>query len=203
VLGVCYAVSFVPYIFVVRVLQLDLWDTIGPRAFVLYNPLFHVHGFVAGMTLARLLELYSVSAKRITQDFGTVISYGASFGYGFIVLLILVDASTGGLLRNEYYLVWRNGGMMPIHALIIVGLALGVDPLAKVFSQSPLRRLGDLSYAIFVLQCPTFRAVTMWTINTGVNRYYVYPLILLAFAALAHHGFAQVFVTYLRLRRQQ
>lgn len=95
-------------------------------------------------------------------------------------------------------LQWRTGGLMPFHALIIMGLSLGQDPLARLFSLSPLRRVGDLSYAMFVLQCPTFRAVTMWCIGTQVDRYYVYPGILFIFAAIAHHTFSNVFMAHFR-----
>ena len=96
--------------------------------------------------------------------------------------------------------MWRPAGLLPLHCLIIAGLAIGRDPLAKIFRHPVLVRIGEVSYAQFLLQTPTFRAVSMWCIGTGWNRYQLFPPILTLFAFIATHFFANVFTAYIRHR---
>ena len=49
------------------------------------------------------------------------------------------------------------------------------------------------------MQTPTFRAVSMWCIGTGWNRYHIFPPILTLFSFFATYFFANVYTAYIRL----
>ncbi len=51
-------------------------------------------------------------------------------------------------------LLLHNGLLAPLFAVLIVGLAGGQGLLARLLSTAPLRRLGDASYALYLLHVP-------------------------------------------------
>lgn len=51
--------------------------------------------------------------------------------------------------------VWLDSGILsPIFALLVIALASGTGPFARLLSVRPLQRLGDASYALYILQEP-------------------------------------------------
>jgi len=56
---------------------------------------------------------------------------------------------------NFYYIFFHNGGAVPSMALVLLGSATGVDPIAKVVFQSKaFKVLARVSYSQYLLQIP-------------------------------------------------
>jgi len=58
-----------------------------------------------------------------------------------------------------------HGGLLPLLGMMVVGLAAGVDPIAKLFARAPLRWTEKIAFATFILQVPvhnTVRDLTGW-----------------------------------------
>ncbi len=71
---------------------------------MLYNPLMHVHSFVAGIALARLLLLQDqtvAKGNKSEERYPVVVANGACVGYCGVLLVMAVDAACLGLLRTE------------------------------------------------------------------------------------------------------
>jgi hypothetical protein len=63
-------------------------------------------------------------------------------------------------------LTFRLGVLLPLQGLSLMGLAIGQDPLAKLFALRPLRPLANLSYPQYLFQ---FVAFNIWSRYTGIG----------------------------------
>lgn len=118
--------------------------------------------FIGGMALQRL-HVRIVRVQRAQDEDGgahrtsglavktvdALVRWGAPTALGCIFLVFWFG------LPFRFYLIWWHGGLMPLHALLILGLAVGEDPVTSLFARAPFVFLGDLSYAIYILQVAT------------------------------------------------
>jgi peptidoglycan/LPS O-acetylase OafA/YrhL len=148
---------------------------------------------VCGVALAKFF--YVETAKKDASQIAPYIKYGATCGLAGLGVVLLADMAFLGMLRTEYYLVWRAGGLLPLHCLLLMGLAAEQDPVAKVFKTPMLKHIGEVSYAQYVIQTVVFRSTTQWCIGSEWDRYQVYPFVLYACAYFAHHAVIKVYAT--------
>ncbi|KAJ8609814.1 hypothetical protein CTAYLR_007187 [Chrysophaeum taylorii] len=171
--------------------------------FYRYNPLMSLHIFAAGMVFARL--------------YAKAPSFLASPAYFFFVTLACstsVRELTGMKNRHEPYetglfYFLHNGGLMPVHALIVSGLCTK-DPLSAFFAR--LATIGNISYAQYILQAVVFRLVgiSYHIARTTNPRYFasrpygtpsfqlVLPGTLFFLSFAAHYGFSVPVAAHLR-----
>ena len=87
------------------------------------------------------------------------ISLGACLAYPLLAAVLLLPSLRPAAITPRLSL--RLGLLCPLHALILMALAAGSDPLARAFSWRPLQVLGGWSYAQFVLQFIAFRLFSL------------------------------------------
>jgi peptidoglycan/LPS O-acetylase OafA/YrhL len=104
------------------------------------NPILRLPEFFAGMLLGRLFT----SGFRFSNRLAAVLAVGALAG--LVGMLAFSPAIPRPLLSNSV--------LTPLSALLIFALAHQTGWLAHVFSNRPLRVLGEASYAIYILQFP-------------------------------------------------
>jgi hypothetical protein len=125
---------------------LDMWVVL-----LKFNPLFFVSTYLYGMVSAILF----VRWYRTTPS-PFLFRYGVSLGY---VSLFLIFGLADGSLFPAGKLSARLGALAPLHALLLVGLSVGVDPLAKLLGHEYLSWCGDLSFPQYIMQ---FIALRLW-----------------------------------------
>jgi peptidoglycan/LPS O-acetylase OafA/YrhL len=107
-----------------------------------YNPLAGLPAFCAGIVLARFY-------RSLPED-------SRWFGRGdwlSIPAVILIFAVLANADRIPLTLV-HNGLLLPVYAVLVLGLALGGGVLARLLALSPLVFLGNASYAMYILHFP-------------------------------------------------
>lgn len=126
-----------------------------------FNPISYVHVFVFGMLLARL---FVESEKSLLGDVCGRCGALAAYVILIAIFCALRDPFAslplcGTDLVGNLTLLFRNCLLMPVHGLLVWGLAMERDPLAKLFSQRPLVYGGLISYPQYVLQVPVYLLV--------------------------------------------
>jgi peptidoglycan/LPS O-acetylase OafA/YrhL len=103
-----------------------------------------------------------------------VVRRGASIGYAILLAIFTVPA----LRPPAHKLSCRLGALAVPQGLILLGLSSGEDALVCIFSRTPLRMLGDVSFGVYILQFIAF------TLYGGPDADAGYWLFLLASAVL-------------------
>ncbi len=146
VAGVCWLLGLLAP---VAYLVVDPEGLHGPRPgdegfwlhVVQFNPLLRLPDFVVGVTAG----LWWRRGGRLASP------------RLWIVVAVVVTALLASVPAMPRLLL-HNGLLAPLFAVLIVALAMGVTPLAKLLSTSTLRHLGDASYALYLLHVP----LMMW-----------------------------------------
>merc|ERR1712217_882691 len=104
---------------------------------------------------------------------------------------------------DRWYLFWHNGGLLPVTLLVIMGGALGFDPIAKYIFQSKLfLTLGRISYSQYLLQYLVMEFLGNQITNTK-QKMYVFPFVLLAVAYLMERYVTRVYTQFQRVRQEK
>mmetsp|Transcript_12766 Transcript_12766/g.27985 ORF Transcript_12766/g.27985 Transcript_12766/m.27985 type:complete len:255 (-) Transcript_12766:14-778(-) len=151
-------------------------------------PFRFFHQYWAGIMLAIIVKERMANKVQPTKWMATV-------GVCLFLCLYLVDPTSWDL-RTESILK-RYGWSTPLMCLIIMGLAEGADPLAKVCANPQLFFFGDLAFAFYAMQATVWapirflpkpldiipyhvRYVALFPILLGVayvvNRYWQIPI---------------------------
>lgn len=152
--------------------------------------LAYVHIFVCGACLAALLHARALAGCAPTRC-------AASLATVVLVPLLLTPAAW---LPPNFISLWckRVGLLTPLHALLVLGLAEGADPLAThLLARWPLPQLKDLALGIYLLQEPTWAllrgpALSLgWArpfnhLSYGAGPFFVLLAAIIALAALVH-----------------
>ena len=155
---------------VARGLMPRSWPHDDPKAWAdvyHYNPLFSLNNFVAGMLLARLL----LDAEKDEEDGGRrplwrkITAHGTDLAYaGFALVLATLQmpptlrynnnkpVEVGGLFSFIH-----NGGCLPVHGLLILGLCTEEDVCSRLFQRHAFSWWGAMSYEQYVLQTAVFK----------------------------------------------
>lgn len=137
------------------------------------GPLGYLHVFSAGILCARVFVLAAMrdaatgaSPARgferlslVAEEAPWILRYGCCIGYtlwvAFAVLYakFLFDPTAVG--HDRVYFFCLLGGVIPVMGLVLIGGAVGTDPLAKhVFQNQVFSVLGRVSFAMYILQLP-------------------------------------------------
>uniref|UniRef100_A0A7S2LS83 Acyltransferase 3 domain-containing protein n=1 Tax=Zooxanthella nutricula TaxID=1333877 RepID=A0A7S2LS83_9DINO len=127
------------------------------------TPLGYFHVFVAGVAAARIFLLTAMrdaeTGGRVSADTRRIVlaaeraplllRFGCCCGYLCYAALLFLATSWIG----SYYYFFHNGGMMPVMVLILLGAAIGTDPVTTwVFRSKPMLVLGRISYMQYLMQ---------------------------------------------------
>lgn len=107
----------------------------------------YVHVFLSGVVLARFFIINSIIDVRTgespladfkelsldSDEIPFVLRYGCSIGYATCAAVVLTMPTAFDAHHSSVYVRWalHNGGMMPPMMLILLGGAIGEDPLAR------------------------------------------------------------------------
>ncbi|MCW3085463.1 MAG: acyltransferase 3 [Bacteroidetes bacterium] len=154
----------------------DHGDSRSWGEFMLYNPLFHMNTFIVGMAGATIVNRHKINWN---NSVSTIVFLGSC------TLLFLIIATDNPILP------WiHNGLLAPLFVLIIISLQFTKKGISSVFSLKPLVFLGNISYAIYILQHPVaewfsvFMILTHFKASTTII-FYFYLIALILISALA------------------
>ena len=111
---------------------------------VKFSPLVRLPEFIFGVCLGVAFKRLSARGE---SRWDLVLAPAAAAGVG----LVLIAA------EHLPYVLLHNGLLMPLFGALIVGLARGRCALSRILSTRPLIKLGEGSYALYILQWP------LWT----------------------------------------
>jgi peptidoglycan/LPS O-acetylase OafA/YrhL len=102
--------------------------------------------------------------------------------------LIALACILGALLGAEHipYAILHNALLLPAFVALVWAVATARGPVAQLLNAPPLQRLGNASYAIFILQMPLMHWLLLVRSTTGVLptvRGYVLSLVVLSVGA--------------------
>merc|ERR1711924_210311 len=136
-----------------------------------------------------------------------ILRYGCSIGY--LSYALLVTAFPYALQTELHanmiglYLHWfvHNGGILPLMLLVLVGCAIGVDPLARYVLRRPcFMLLGRISYTQYLLQFEVYRLCEAnWPSNVWPGPEYKKYVVLVAlpvFALFVERCFGQIYTQW-------
>jgi peptidoglycan/LPS O-acetylase OafA/YrhL len=126
-----------------------------------FFPLFRLPSFIIGILTANIFMRGAPGPARqggAALAFVGLVPIAFTFGGG----LELLGRHGFGLLSWPFPFT-HNGLLAPAWALVVLGLARGCT-VARWLSSRPLVRLGDASYALYILHFPLFDAVALWLV---------------------------------------
>jgi peptidoglycan/LPS O-acetylase OafA/YrhL len=132
--------------------------------FVMRSPLLWLPHFLMGMLLARLFHISRHDGAWRKGPGRWPVALGDGTALVCLVLFFSKDEQIARLLflgdRSPHPLL-RHGLLAPLYLVTIHDLALGRGLLARLLSGRVLRRLGEASFSIFILQGPMMALDTM------------------------------------------
>ncbi len=165
--------------------------------FVKFNPLLRLPEFVIGMLLGALF------LSRGTQDKANRPNGAYFYLPGLIILLLVCSVLSS---RIPYPFI-HNGALIGCEALLIYGLAVGGGWLDRILTHPWLVRLGEASYAIYILHVPLddwMRRIDKMTLNLalshGTPMFIVYLATVIAVSLLTYRWIEEPAREYLRSR---
>mmetsp|Transcript_116313 Transcript_116313/g.315817 ORF Transcript_116313/g.315817 Transcript_116313/m.315817 type:complete len:398 (+) Transcript_116313:40-1233(+) len=97
---------------------------------------------------------------RPLQDLHWCTRFGVTLG--FVVLSVMFFSFSPydklPLLEKDTFIPLFKGGLLPLLGMLMVGLAAGCDPLAKLFARRPFRWGSRVTMATFLFQVPAIHA---------------------------------------------
>jgi peptidoglycan/LPS O-acetylase OafA/YrhL len=160
----------------------------GLNDFALRFPPWHLPAFLIGILAARLTRTYLDAWKGMP---GLLMAIAASAA-------ILVILATSNALRSS-----AGGGLLaPLFGVLVMGIALLPDAPARILGHPALVYLGEISFGIYLLQCPVYM---IWEGILGLgqvsgNLFWPYFLTLVAAAAFSYWALEQPARAWLRKR---
>jgi len=162
------------------------------------HPLANVYKFVLGCLLSRLFTACQLMPGTVTEA-PTALQMAARYAatpaaVALCLVFSYVDPDT---------LSCREAVTVSLYSVIIVSLACGADPLARVLSLPVFTWWGKLSYAVYVLHSAVMAFVSNltsnadWTRNEDSYARAFFPT-LLVLSLLAHYGVEVPTIAYYR-----
>ncbi|MEO5699344.1 MAG: acyltransferase [Casimicrobiaceae bacterium] len=169
-----------------------------------YVPLLHLNSFLAGIAANLVLRRGS---WRNSRDAGQSSQAGTAFALivtSFALILAALWVLGRGLYVAGAFVSAANGLLAPLFALFIGALAVDRSRWTRWLAWAPLVALGEMSYAVYILQDPVREVV--YRLGTGpwpmtdVPLFYTYLATLVALSAVVWRWYEQPMRRYLRVR---
>ncbi len=149
-----------------------------------YDPLLHLNSFLVG-----------IAAQLVLRRRGWRTSVEPRTGAAFVLLLassallaVALVALGEGVVLAGAFLSAANGLLAPLFALFIAALCVDASPWTRWLAWWPLVALGEMSYAVYMLQDPmrelVYRVVLSSTTMNPVALFWVFVAALVAVSAL-------------------
>lgn len=198
-----------------------LAGTIGCRSDVCINcvmvalragPFGYFHVFTSGIAAARIFVLSAMcdaetggppaadSRKLMlaSSNAPCALRYGCCIGYAIYVAVVLFATD----LIDPYYYFFHNGGLLPVMFFLVVGAAVGEDPLAVwLFRSKPMLVLGRISYLQYLMQHIVRNQLASsfgWNQSTKI----AFVPVLIVFSYLCHRFVERPATEYQRRRQE-
>ncbi len=123
-----------------------------------YNPVLRLPQFLLGVVLGRLFS------QRVSEGRGAGHAAPAQALVGAVASLAIFVAPWSGRA-----LAFKDLALMPTFALLLWGLAYGSGPLARLLERPWAVRLGEASYALYILHSPLSFYVRLADHRSGVG----------------------------------
>ncbi len=161
-----------------------------------YNPLGRTPEFLIGVVLGKYF-LRLLADGPVSPRWGLAGTVSAG-----LVLTLLAFSP------NLPYPLLHNGLLLPLFAVIVLGLASNHGPLTRLLSFSSLVRLGEASYCLYILHNPIwellYRGLTAIGADTGGGNafwfYALYAVVALGLSYIAFHAFEVPMREWLRVK---
>ena len=137
------ATLIAPLVFVFSGTSSEMWDTL-----VRYNPLLRLPSFCLGILVARAYLRLRDSDSPL-----------AGHGYRLYIPALLLELIILAMSTPIPVTLLNNGLLLPLHAIVILGLALGGGMTARVLALPGLVFLGNVSYSMYIIHSP----ISGWT----------------------------------------
>ncbi|MEP6656985.1 MAG: acyltransferase [Betaproteobacteria bacterium] len=169
-----------------------------------YDPLLHFNSFLVGAFASLMLRRRGGQRTGAARPGET----GASLAM-VLASVALVAAALLMLGRGVYvagaFLSATNGLLAPIFALFIAALSVDTSPWTRWLAWWPLVALGEMSYAVYMLQDPmrelVYRLVSRSSLNVPpVPLFWMFVLALLAVSAAVWRWYERPLRRFLRQR---
>jgi len=214
VIAVCWIWSWVPAEIMTWPKKCNMVIAIAVRA----SPFGYFHVFVSGVSCARVFiltsmrdaetdELPSPETRRLKLDVARspfALAYGCFFGYALyatVYCFVPLHSKEGWLKRAPD--LARNGGLIPIMMLVLLGAAIGVDPITRwIFRLKPLLVLGRISYLQYLFQKIVWNVVKHLNRDLPVTKTTFFICVLIGWAYVVQRWFEYPFTEY-QLQRQK
>jgi peptidoglycan/LPS O-acetylase OafA/YrhL len=151
------------------------------RYLIMYNPLFHIPEFIAGILLARwhtslLAERDSLKALQrwcLPMIFLSMGLFGLVVVYSACIPFVVI----------------HDGLLIPISALVIIGCASGNELLGRLLSPRFLVVLGESSYAMYLIHIPIWHVVERAHLSQNVGIFPAYLVIVIGLSIASLYWF--------------
>lgn len=149
------------------------------RQLILYNPLFHLSTFTLGVLGG---QLYQEKKEWLRSRY--LIAKHLLLGLLLVILFLM-------LTENELFrVIYHNGILAPVFLLSIFIISESNNRLINWFCKPKSEYLGEVSYAIYILQVPVYRFLTqVTTLKTSLTStvfFYSYLTILLLISIVCY-----------------
>lgn len=134
-------------------LGVDITQGFVLERLVLNNPLFRLAEFCIGICVGHWLV---ARTRRTTVDVprrGDRLRPVEALTIGALAVFLVAVAFTGAL-HDPRELLMQSGYLAPVLAMVLVGIACGARPFARLLASKPLVQLGTASYALYIIQEP-------------------------------------------------
>jgi peptidoglycan/LPS O-acetylase OafA/YrhL len=132
-------------------------SNISANEFIMFFPPWHLNMSVAGMACG--IIYLSLRNKIKTEN-----PFPILMALTGIVIVIFI------LLSNSHIkTIMHNGLLAPLYSMIVLGIALDKTIVSRLMSLKPLQFLGEISYGIYLLQCPLWILRDKISAMTGID----------------------------------
>jgi peptidoglycan/LPS O-acetylase OafA/YrhL len=147
--------------------RVPAWQTVGDQTWpnvAQFNPLFRLPDFLFGVIVAGLFRTRPVLSNQPAQ------------GWKWYLPGMVGIAAGCGVLCEFIPHPLFDSFLLPFFGMLIYGLACGGGPIERAMSNRWLVRLGEASYAMYILHSPLVWW-TYWIDGKGPNLIHSHPMV--------------------------
>ena len=122
-----------------------------------FNPILHLHEFVAGILIAKIQNEFSPAQRGVVRGIAGFVSVVVA-----LVFLVIAQVQT----QNLYLL---DGLLVPLYALVIWSFSSKNRFISLLFSRPWLVLLGEASYGVYLIHIPLFHIYEHLGLANGSN----------------------------------